>query len=437
MSESTHDVDRFSWKELFTDVLKSHTDDELEKHWAAGTIGNIPSIDKINTSCPKPWAFVRIFAVSLIVYLIFLFCWNKFHATNLLPGLIVMGTAAIPMSVLIFFFEMNVRKNVSIYLVAKMLIVGGAIAILFSLFMFKITEYFGLGWLGASVAGIAEEIGKLLAVILVIRNIRYPYILNGILFGAAIGAGFAIFESAGYALNILIMQIIDFSVLNSEKLLAIAKEASSSGTSGHDILSGLYQVMATKFDIEMLNNITLRGLLAPFGHIIWTAMVAGALWLVKGNRKFEIGMLVDIRFIGVLLVAIGLHMIWNSPWNFNFVCEFDKNILLGIIGWAIVFYLVKMGLKQLAMEQAQYSEIPQDEPGVSEIIEKQTIYIGQLVSESHISTGYDTRINQGYDHLNIADQVKASASHEQKRERPSFSSRSWQKYYNREEKEND
>ena len=33
------------------------------------------------------------------------------------------------------------------------------------------------------------------------RSTRYKYILNGILFGATVGAGFACFETAGYALN--------------------------------------------------------------------------------------------------------------------------------------------------------------------------------------------------------------------------------------------
>src|SRR5262249_60599294 len=44
-----------------------------------------------------------------------------------------------------------------------------------------------------------EDLAKLIALVLIVRGRRYKYILNGMLFGAAIGAGFACFETAGYA----------------------------------------------------------------------------------------------------------------------------------------------------------------------------------------------------------------------------------------------
>ena len=45
-------------------------------------------------------------------------------------------------------------------------------------------------------AGVVEEVAKLLTVVVVMRSTRYKYILNGILFGATVGAGFAAFETA-------------------------------------------------------------------------------------------------------------------------------------------------------------------------------------------------------------------------------------------------
>src|SRR5699024_11317925 len=52
---------------------------------------------------------------------------------------------------------------------------------------------------GAIIVGVIEEIGKLAIIIYFIRKLNPKYILNGLLIGAAIGAGFAAFESAGYA----------------------------------------------------------------------------------------------------------------------------------------------------------------------------------------------------------------------------------------------
>ena len=43
-----------------------------------------------------------------------------------------------------------------------------------------------------------EEPAKLAAVILLARGIKFPWVVNGLVLGAAVGAGFAIFETAGY-----------------------------------------------------------------------------------------------------------------------------------------------------------------------------------------------------------------------------------------------
>jgi RsiW-degrading membrane proteinase PrsW (M82 family) len=129
-----------------------------------------------------------------------------------------------------------------------------------------------------------------------------------LLFGAAIGAGFAAFESAGYALRFALK-----------------------GYSMEDV-------------------ILTRGMLAPFGHIVWTAMAAGALWRVKGTDEFRIGMLNDMRFKRVFLVAAGLHMAWNTDIELPFHA---KQLLLGGIAWVVVFGLIQEGLKQLRSHKAQ------------------------------------------------------------------------------------
>ncbi len=423
----------FSWKELFTDAFSKHSEEELEQHWAAGTIGNIPSIENVNTGCPKPWAFVRVFGISLVTYLILLFCWNEFHPVNLLPGLIIVGTMAIPFSVLIFFFEMNVRRNVSMYLVAKLLVFGGVVALLYSLFMFKLTAALGLGWLGASVAGIAEESGKLLALMLVINRLRYPYMLNGLLFGAAIGAGFAIFESAGYALGTLVVQIIAVSVDHAAAIQQAAGDAAKAGGAKAVMttLQTVFAQIAAQTDQGMINNIITRGLVSPFSHIIWTAMAAAGLWLVKGGRKFEAGMLLDMRFLRTFLAAVALHMVWNASWGIHIITPLDKHIILGIIGWTIIFHLVRQGLKQIAEEKANSAGISPGESGIMEVIQLQKTYTDNLVAAVRRPA------ENNHDHLGIAAEVRESKEHEQKRERPDFSNRAWKKYYSRNNRDGD
>jgi protease PrsW len=223
----------------------------------------------------------------------------------------VVGSFVVPLSVLIFFFETNVRRNVSLYQVLKLLFFGGILSLIFSLILFKVIA---INALGASVAGLVEEPGKLLALFLVVNIPKYKYTHNGLLFGAAVGTGFAAFESAGYALTI-------------------------------GLSTGQPQVI---FDI-----ILVRGMLAPFAHIVWTAMSAAALWKVKGDRPFTFDMVQDSRFLRVFGIAVVLHMLWNSPLDLPL---FGKYIALGLVAWTVILALIQDGLQQLRVEKVAAME---------------------------------------------------------------------------------
>jgi RsiW-degrading membrane proteinase PrsW (M82 family) len=64
-------------------------------------------------------------------------------------------------------------------------------------------------------------------------------------------------------------------------------------------------------------------------------------------------MFVNKRFLGAFLFPIALHMIWNSPIPSPF---YLKHILLGILGWFIVFGLVQQGLWQIRDEQMEQTK---------------------------------------------------------------------------------
>lgn len=192
----------FSLKQMFSEVLKKHSEDEVEEYFTVGTTTTTPNIIDVDTNWPKPWVFFRMLCGALIVYLGFIQAWEEFKNINLIPGLIIVGSFVVPFSTLIFFFETNVRKNVSLYQVIRLVFLGGILSLIFSLFLFQVSGTLSLNWIGASVAGLVEEPGKLFALILVINISKYRYLLNGLLFGAAVGTGFAAFESAGYALRV-------------------------------------------------------------------------------------------------------------------------------------------------------------------------------------------------------------------------------------------
>jgi RsiW-degrading membrane proteinase PrsW (M82 family) len=299
----------FNAREMFSDVLRKRTDDEIEEHFTAGTATTTPSIEKVLTSWPKPWVFFKTFTLSAIVYLCFVFAMKEFNNANLVPGLIMTGAFLIPSSLLIFFFEMNVLRNISLYQIVKMVMFGGITSLILSLFLFKWTNLDS--WMGAMSAGIIEETGKALALLIVVTNPRYRTTLNGLLFGAAVGTGFSAFESAGYALM--------------------------AGLSGGES--------------AMLHIITVRGLLSMLGlHIVWTSMVGAALWRIRGNRPFSIEMLYDPRFLRIFGLAVALHMLWNAPFSLPF---YLKYIALGFVAWVVNLALVQIGLKEVKALQEE------------------------------------------------------------------------------------
>ena len=70
---------------------------------------------------------------------------------------------------------------------------------------------------------------------------------EGMILGATVGAGFAAFESSGYALKAFLENVDDHGVLN-----IVGTEA-------------------------------IRAISAPFGHIMWTAILGGAIF--AGRRR--------------------------------------------------------------------------------------------------------------------------------------------------------
>lgn len=308
----------FKLNHIFSQVFKKHSVADMEDQLITGTLNNTPAITDIETSWARPWLFSRMLLISVAISVLLLIGFRTFDNLNLVPGLMFIGSFAMPISTLIFFLEMNAPRNISIFMIMALAFVGGVTSLFLALVFFQRLEFLS-SILHASAAGLIEETAKVLIVVLIVgRFTRYKWILNGLLFGAAIGMGFAAFESAGYAFKPIL------------------------GGGGVD---------------DIVNSIVLRGLLAPFMHIVWTANATAALWIVKGKRKFEWNMLGDVRFLRVMASSMILHMTWNAEFGILPIPVLVdiKYPILGILGWIICFRLVQAGLKQL--NEARQAEI--------------------------------------------------------------------------------
>lgn len=305
----------FSFRELLSLAMQRHSRDEIEQNFATGLPGFVPPLDKVESDWFKPWMFVRFYTSASLLFLAFVAMVKVFGNVNLLPGMIIVGSFVVPLAVLVFFFEANTPRNVSLFTVTHAFLMGGVLSLAITLVLMQ----FGTSRqpvAGPFTVGVLEEVGKLLAVFLITWRLtgrRYPWILNGMLFGAAVGAGFAAFESAGYALT---------SMLSSESV---------------------------RIDVDSsINSIFLRGALAPFGHVVWTALVAGALWRVKRDRMLGPAMLVDLRVLRILGLVIALHVIWDYPAQLPFLLKYA---LLGLLAWVVVLGMITSGLKQIKATQ--------------------------------------------------------------------------------------
>jgi protease PrsW len=137
----------------------------------------------------------------------------------MVPGLMIAGGFFVPLACVALFFEFNILRNISLYQVMKFILGGGTVSLIITLFLKGIPGLYQT-FLGITVAGIVEEIAKVLAAVLLIREAQqYKWILNGLLVGATVGAGFAGFENAGYIFRALSQGGEDLSKFN--EMLAI------------------------------------------------------------------------------------------------------------------------------------------------------------------------------------------------------------------------
>lgn len=321
-------IEGFSPEEMFSEVLQERPDEDLEAHFSVGTDTTTPDWRTVPTDWPKPWAFARALALAIVVFLGFRLCLTQFENLLLVPGMILTGAFAMPLALLVFFFEMNVLRNVSLYQLIKLVLLGGVLSLGLSLVGFHLTQLDSV--LGAPAAGLIEETGKAAALLLIVFNLRYVWTLNGLLFGAAVGVGFAVFETAGYAL-----------VLGLPGLLQVQQVVSP--FTGEAIA-----VASPSFD-TMIEVITLRGVLSVLGgHVLWTALVGAALWRVRGSREFDFAMLGDPYFLRMFGFAVGMHMIWNADFDLPF---YGKYLILGVVTWIVLLAVLQDGLRQVAHTQ--------------------------------------------------------------------------------------
>ncbi|MCD8915464.1 PrsW family intramembrane metalloprotease [Staphylococcus simulans] len=299
-------------KDMFSEVFKKHTKEESDEIFIGGTKNTTPDLNEISEEWGKPWLFSRVFLAFSATFAMLWIMVASFGNSLAIPGLIFIGALTVPLSCLFFFFESNAFKNISLFEVLKMFFVGGVFSLLTTSFLYGFVSLsdqysiFGtLTIIDAFIIGVVEETGKAIIIIYFINVLNTNKILNGLLIGASIGAGFAVFESAGYILN--------YSFDDTSNLI----------------------------DMVFLRAWTNIGT-----HIVWSAIIGAVVIIAKESGKFSFNNISNKSFLFFYFVSVLLHTIWDA--DLAFLGQgMIKVIILIAIGWLFVFILMKAGLNQI------------------------------------------------------------------------------------------
>src|SRR3954451_25433200 len=194
----------------------------------------------------RRWSWILVLVVGATLFELVRHAIVSTGNPNLVPALILLGAAVIPTAFVVFIAGRRLVFAVNGGTVLLTALVGGVIGVVTA----GLLEYGTLRRLGTLPllgVGLIEEFAKLIfpaAMLLVVRRNRHP--ADGLLLGAASGAGFAVLETMGYAFVVLIKSSGNLDVVD-------------------DVLF-------------------LRGILRPAAHMGWPGLAAAALWYAAGER---------------------------------------------------------------------------------------------------------------------------------------------------------
>ena len=303
-----------NWRVLFSDIGQKHTTEEAEEIFIVGTRRTTPPINEVSKDWPHPWLYSRVFLMFVIAFVLLWVCCRMFQNPNALPGLIVIGSFTVPLTTLVLFMELNAWRNVSFFEVIKIFFVGGCASLVATLILFSIFGTHELDFFGALMTGVIEETGKAVIVYYFLSKSNKISILNGLLIGAAIGAGFAAFESAGYAMRYFFQN-------------------------GWEV---------------MMDVIFLRGFLAPGGHVVWAAISGvGLVIAAKARNEVSVNLFFDANFLRLFIIPVILHGLWDSPLTAIGEEIYLVPIVLTVLAWIIVLILINMGLAEVSKIQSE------------------------------------------------------------------------------------
>lgn len=299
---------RMSIKDIFSDALKKHSPEESARVLIAGTPLTTPTEAEMLSGWQKPFLFFRFFLASAIVCALGYWMFQQFRHVGGLFLILVVMAVAVNLTLLLLSWEMNVPRNISLYEVLGICAIGGGLSIIATLILGQFDTSTGAQW-----AILTEEPAKVLIVYLLLAKTDRKYILNGMLLGMAVGAGFAVIETLFYIFNF-----------------------------------AFQEGLATGLQVAIL-----RALVAVNGHGIWAALEGGGLVLAKGREKLRPEHLIKPPFLLWFFTACVLHYLHNSDMGISM--GLAKYALLSLAALLAFLFLLKKGVNEIVEISAAHN----------------------------------------------------------------------------------
>ena len=221
-------------------------------------------------------SWLHVLFTGLVLFVISTVVMFLTNNPNLYPTVILVGNFLVPVAFVAFLYDHQHLSALTPETIAKSFCLGGILGVLGAsalealLLPRPASPDQGLSLASGFAVGLIEEGCKIAAVIFLARRMRHTAPVDGLLMGAAVGMGFAAFESTGYAFTAFLL---------------------SQGHVGASIAETV-----------------VRGLIAPFGHGIWTGILATVLFRESRPHHFRITGPVIVTY---LFVSV-LHGLWDG-----------------------------------------------------------------------------------------------------------------------------
>lgn len=264
-----------------------------------------------------PWylrfSWILALMVGIIAYVATFVIMLLTRNPTMLPTVLLVGAATIPLTVLLFAQSTRIGPLVPTRTLLVTAVLGG----LFGICAAGLEETIAgllLGKASILLVGVIEETAKLVVPLVVLGLAHRSTRGGGIVIGIAAGTGFAVLETMGYGFNALLSRSGGLGALDS--------------------------------------TLILRGILVPAGHVAWTGAICAALWfLVETSHKLRGVLALVVAYVG----AIVLHTAWDAT------TSGVLHILIGVISVGALLTLTILAHRAYVRRSLQPTDSPAGE----------------------------------------------------------------------------